>query len=199
MIEILNDSLTKTIETLSKLLSDQYIKSNIITCALEMVGCIRNGKKIMFIGNGGSAADAQHFAAELVVRLKFNRPSIPAIALTTDTSILTAIGNDFGFDDIFSRQIEGIGKNGDILFAITTSGRSPNILKALSMAKKMNIKTIVLTGLNGQHLVHNELADIVILVPSTETTRIQECHLVIEHSLSEIIEITLYKDKKGDE
>lgn len=194
MIEILNNSLSKTIEILNAL-SDPYIKSNIITCALEMVGCIRNGKKIMFIGNGGSAADAQHFAAELVVRLKINRPSIPAIALTTDTSILTAIGNDFGFDDVFSRQIEGIGKNGDILFAITTSGKSPNILKALSTAKRMNIKTIVLTGLNGQYLVNSELTDIIIIIPSVETTRIQECHIVIEHSLSEIIENKLYKDK----
>ncbi len=125
----------------------------------------------MFIGNGGSAADAQHFAAEQACWLKFNRPSIPAIALTTDTSILTAIGNDFGFDDIFSRQIEGIGKDGDILFAITTSGKSPNILKALSTAKRMNIKTTVLTGLNGQYLMNNELADIIIVIPSVETAQ----------------------------
>ncbi len=195
MIEILNNSLSKTIEILNAL-SDPYIKSNIITCALEMVGCIRNGKKIMFIGNGGSAADAQHFAAELVNRFLKNRKPLPGLALSTDTSVLTSIANDFSYDYVFSKQIEALGSRGDILFCLTTSGTSKNILEAISIARKKGIINIVMSGLKGSFLLEQNIVDHGIIIPSTETPRIQECGLLIGHVLCEIIESTICK---GDE
>ena len=145
---------------------------------------IKKGNKIIFFGNGGSAADAQHIATELVVRYKKNRKSIPAISLSTDTSTLTAIGNDFSFNRIFSRQIESIGKNGDVAVGITTSGKSPNILNALDLAKKKKIISVLLTKKNYPNKRKiNRITDIVLGVPAKETARVQELHILLGHLL----------------
>ena len=148
-----------------------------------MHGAMTLGNKILICGNGGSAADAQHFAAELTGRYLKERRSYPALALTTDTSALTAIGNDYGFDSVFSRQIEGLGKAGDILIAISTSGRSPNILKAVEVAKARGLRTIGLLGRDGGTL--KDLVDDAFIVPSEVTARIQEIHEMILHFLCE--------------
>ena len=153
------------------------------------VAAITAGNKLMFFGNGGSAADAQHLATELTVRYKTNRPAISALALTTDTSALTAIGNDFGFDELFSRQIEALGKPGDVAIGITTSGKSPNILRALAQAKKMGITAAAFGGKGGGELAG--LADPLLVVPSNTTARIQEMHIMLGQMLCGAIEIEL--------
>ncbi len=145
---------------------------------------IKKGNKIILFGNGGSAADAQHIATELVVRYKKNRKSIPAISLSTDTSTLTAIGNDFSFNRIFSRQIESIGKNGDVAVGISTSGKSPNILNALDLAKRKKIISVLLTKKNYPNKRKiNRITDIVLGVPAKETARVQELHILLGHLL----------------
>lgn len=151
-----------------------------------MIDALKNGKKIMICGNGGSAADSQHFAAELTGRFLVNRSALAAIALTTDTSALTAIGNDFGFDEIFSRQVEALAQNGDILLAISTSGNSPNIIKAIESAKDKQCEVIGLSGRDGGKM--QNLVDLNIVIPSDSTPRIQEMHLLIEHILCNVIE-----------
>jgi D-sedoheptulose 7-phosphate isomerase len=150
---------------------------------------VADGRKIIFLGNGGSAADAQHLAAELVVRFRRDRPAIPALALTTDSSILTAGGNDLGFDEIFARQVEALGRPGDVLVALSTSGRSPNVLRAVSAARAMGLSTVALTGAGGGDLAG--LADLVLAVPSHTTARIQEMHILIGHMLCAGIETSL--------
>ncbi len=148
---------------------------------------IVSGKKIILCGNGGSAADCQHFAAELVVRFKKNRKAVPSIALTVDTSVLTACGNDFGYDTVFSRQIQALGEKGDVLIAISTSGNSENVIKAIDVAKEMGIKVIGLTG--GKESRMDKLVDVCIKVPSTITARIQEVHILCLHIIAECIEM----------
>lgn len=138
---------------------------------------LQQGKKLMFFGNGGSAADAQHLATELTVRFKSNRKALPALALTTDTSALTAIGNDFGFEYLFSRQIEAIGREGDVAIGISTSGKSPNILKAFQQARSQGLLTVGLTGGNGGHFPGN--VDILLRIPSQTVARIQEMHITL--------------------
>ncbi len=155
------------------------------------VTCIKGGNKILFFGNGGSASDAQHLATELTVRYIKNRTAIAAVALTTDTSALTAIGNDLGFDKLFSRQIEAIGKPGDLAIAITTSGQSPNMLKALEMARSMKLVTVTLTGKGGGELMKRKLADIALVVPSNTTARIQEMHITLGQMMCGALEKAL--------
>lgn len=155
----------------------------------ECVRALNSGGKLMFFGNGGSASDAQHLATELTVRYKGNRRALAAIALTTDTSALTAIGNDFGFDELFSRQIEALGKPGDVAIAITTSGKSPNILKALTQARQMGLVAAALGGKGGGGL--NGLADPLLVVPSDTTARIQEMHIMLGQMLCGAIEFEL--------
>lgn len=151
-----------------------------------MIETLKNGNKIMTCGNGGSAADSQHFAAELSGRYLKDRDGIACIALTTDTSAITAIGNDFGFEFIFSRQVEALAKKGDVLLAISTSGNSQNIIKAIDTAKSKGCKIIGLSGRDGGAM--NECVDLNIVVPSSSTPRIQEVHLLIEHILCNLIE-----------
>jgi len=146
----------------------------------------------MLAGNGGSAADAQHIAAELVGRYGFDRPSIPSLALTTDTSNLTAIGNDYGYEQVFSRQLEGMGQEGDIFIGISTSGNSVNIIRAFESAKKKNIMTVALTGNDGGKMA--QMADIALVVPSNSTPRIQEVHILIGHILCDIIEKEIFSN-----
>jgi D-sedoheptulose 7-phosphate isomerase len=147
---------------------------------------VRNGGKLLLFGNGGSAADAQHIAAELIVRYKADRAAIAAIALTTDTSTLTACGNDLGFDAVFERQIQGLGRKGDVAVALSTSGNSPNVIKGLDRARSMGLKTVGLTGGTGGKM--RSLCDALIVVPSTVTARIQELHGMIGHVLCKALE-----------
>jgi D-sedoheptulose 7-phosphate isomerase len=151
---------------------------------------VRNGGKNFFFGNGGSAADAQHLATELAVRYVKNRPAIPAIALTTDTSALTAIGNDFGFEYLFARQIEALGRTGDVAVGISTSGTSPNVLKALEQARKQGLITVGLTGGKATSKM-NDYCDIVLPVPSETTARIQEMHITLGQMLCGALEQSL--------
>lgn len=155
-----------------------------------MESCLQKGNKILIAGNGGSAADSQHWAAELIGRYKLDRKSLPAIALTTDTSILTAIGNDYGYDEVFSKQVEGLGQEGDIFVGISTSGNSGNILKAIEKAKENGLTPIGLTGRDGGKM--HEKLDYNLIVPSDNTPRIQECHLCIYHTICEEIENRMF-------
>lgn len=175
-------------------ISNNFKKLKELTPTIEEVCkiCIesmKNGGKVMFCGNGGSAADSQHLAAELVGRYKMNRPALNSIALTTDTSILTAVGNDFGYDTIFERQVEGLGKKGDILIGLSTSGNSKNVLLAMEKAKQMGIKTVAMTGEKGGKM--KDFADFSINVPSDTTNHIQEMHIAVGHIVCGFIEKAL--------
>ncbi|MCK4508331.1 MAG: D-sedoheptulose 7-phosphate isomerase, partial [Desulfuromonadales bacterium] len=151
----------------------------------------KGGHKIMTMGNGGSAADAQHFAAEMVGRFLLERKALPAIALTTDTSILTAVGNDYGFDDVFNRQVEALANPGDVLIGISTSGNSLNIKRALESGKNIGVRTVGLLGRDGGEI--GPMVDFNLTIPSSETPRIQEAHLVIIHILCDLIEKGLFE------
>ena len=161
--------------------------------AQAMIGALRAGNKILIAGNGGSAADAQHIASEIVGRYKQERPAYAALALTTDTSALTAIGNDYGFEQIFARQVEGLGRRGDVLLALSTSGRSPNIVAALNAARKTGLVTVGFTGTRGPAL--GALCDHLLVAPSEDTPIIQQIHLALAHAICESIELALGKPK----
>ena len=152
----------------------------------ECLNTLKNGNKIFIAGNGGSAADSQHFSAELTGRFKKERVSLPAIALTTDTSALTAIGNDYGYEYVFSRQLEGLGKEGDVFIGISTSGNSKNIIEAIKKAKEKNIKVITLLGKDGGKM--KNAGDINIIIPSNNTPRVQEMHIMVLHMICQIID-----------
>lgn len=154
--------------------------------ARVLIGALSAGRKVLVCGNGGSAADSQHIAGELVSKFRRERRALPSVALTTDTSILTSIGNDFGFEDVFSRQVEALGEEGDVLLAISTSGNSPNVLKALRTAKEMGLITIGFTGEDGGRM--RRWVDFCFRVPSASTPRIQESHIAVAHALCELIE-----------
>ena len=168
------------------ILNDTHLIDTIERAATVVVTAIKNGNKVIFCGNGGSAADSQHLAAELIGKFYFNRRSLPAVSLTVNTSIITAIGNDFGFDKVFARQLEGIGKAGDVLIGLSTSGNSENVVEAFRLAKEIGIITIAFTGESGGIL--RNLADILINVPSNDTPRIQEAHILIGHIICELVE-----------
>lgn len=175
-------------------ISENFKKIKTLTPKIEEVckiciDSLKNGGKVMFCGNGGSAADSQHLAAELVGRYKMNRPALNSVALTTDTSILTAVGNDFGYDTIFERQVEGIGKKGDVLVGLSTSGNSKNVLLAMQKAKDMGIKTVAFTGEKGGKM--KDFADYAINVPSDTTNHIQEMHIAVGHIICGYIEKAL--------
>ncbi len=192
MKSIIKKSILDSIKVKQKLL-DEHI--NEIEEAGELLAkAISKGGKLMFCGNGGSAADAQHLVAELVVRFRsqVNRPAISAISLTVDPSIMTAGGNDIGFDNVFARQVEALGKENDILIGISTSGNSPNVLNAINQAKKMGIQTFAMLGGDGGKI--GQIADSSIIVPSKTTARIQESHITIGHILCEIIEEINFKE-----
>lgn len=175
--------LSEHIEVISSLKS---MESEITEASRKIGDCLQQGGKLLLMGNGGSAADAQHIAAELVVRYKKERKALPAIALTTDSSILTATGNDFDFDQIFSRQIEALARPGDVVVGISTSGESVNVINALRTAKDQGTITIGLTGMVGGGV--GEIADQTVSVPSTVTARVQEAHILIGHFWCEKIE-----------
>ena len=173
-----------------KLLNDQAVLSGIEKTSAALVRAFRDNHKVFLAGNGGSAADAQHIAAELVNRFYFDRPGLPAIALTTDTSVLTSVGNDFGFENVFSRQLKALGNEGDVFIGLSTSGNSQNIIDALNVCKEKNILTIVLTGSSGGKM--KDMADICLKVPSDDTPRIQEVHILIAHIICGIVEEELF-------
>lgn len=164
--------------------AEKILPEQVARGVVAMTDCLRAGGKVMACGNGGSAADAQHFSAELIGRFERERQELAAIALTTDTSILTAVGNDYSYDEIFSKQVRGLGKKGDILLGISTSGNSKNVVRAIEAAKKIGIKIIALTGNGGGKIASLlDADDIHLCAPSTRTARIQETHLVLLHSL----------------
>jgi len=177
---------------MSSISKDDALIATIESAALACVEALRMGNKILLAGNGGSAADAQHIAGELVSRFAFDRPGLSAVALTTDTSILTAIGNDYGYDKLFSRQIQAIGRAGDIFLGYSTSGNSENIIKGFEMARSLGIITIGFTGNRNGKV--NCLSDFLIAVPSADTPKIQEGHLVLGHILCGLIENIIFKD-----
>lgn len=185
--------LEKKINEISKLVGELKLFESKIIHTSEMISdCFKNGNKLLLCGNGGSAAEAQHIAAEYVssLRHEFKRKSLPALALTTNTSFLTAASNDFGYETIFERQIESLGNAGDILIAITTSGNSENVVRAAKLARRKGLKIIGLTGRSGGKL--KEVADILFNIPSENTMRIQEIHLFIEHTICEFVEEKLF-------
>jgi D-sedoheptulose 7-phosphate isomerase len=171
----------------------RFLKENLprFLEAIKLVShAFERGNKLLLLGNGGSAADAQHIAAEFVNRFIIDRPPLPAIALTTDTSILTSVANDSAFQEIFARQIKALGKEGDVVIGLSTSGNSPNVIRALEVAKEMGIKTVALTGNDGGMLAR--LADIPLVVSSSSTPRIQETHILVGHILCEMVEHQLF-------
>lgn len=182
--------LEDSLSVVSSIVANKGLQSKIEQLALLIVSSLKKGGKIMFIGNGGSAADSQHMAAEYVSRFAFDRKGLPGIALTTDTSILTAIGNDYSFDNVFSRQLNALGNEGDILIAYSTSGRSLNIVKAINEAKSMGIYSVLFTGLEGSALSN---ADLTIASPSSSTLHIQEGHLILGHLLCYLVEKLYFK------
>lgn len=184
------DSLKESSAT--KLKIELECKEDILSAVNLFVDSFRNGNKLLLCGNGGSAADCQHIAAELVIRLShdISRPALPAIALTTDTSNITAGGNDIGFENVFARSIEGLGNKGDVLLVISTSGNSVNLIKAVEMAKLKGLNTLGLLGGNGGKL--NPLLDSSIIIPSSNVQRIQEGHITVAHIICELVENELY-------
>jgi D-sedoheptulose 7-phosphate isomerase len=183
-------SIQESLKVKQALLDDRDVLSLIATVAEEFVSALSQGHKIVLFGNGGSAADAQHIAAEFVGRFQMERTPLPALALTTNTSALTGIGNDYGYENVFARQVEALGGEGDIAVGISTSGESPNVLKALATAKAKGLVTIALTGREGERL--KEVARYCICVPADSTPRIQEAHILIGHILSQITERELF-------
>jgi D-sedoheptulose 7-phosphate isomerase len=186
IIRAINDS----IETKKRIVENEGLISTIEAVATVCTGAFCDGKKVLFCGNGGSAADAQHLAAEFSGRFYFDRPPLPSEALHVNTSFLTAVANDYSFDEIYSRMLKGSANEGDILIAISTSGNSKNIIRALETAEEMGLITVGLTGETGGKM--KDLCDYLINVPSSDTARIQESHIMIGHIICEIVESTLF-------
>lgn len=184
MKSIVIDELNSHLKTIQDVINN--MQDDLVNAARMSVNTLKKGNKILLCGNGGSAADAQHIAAELVGRYKTERKSLPGIALTTDTSIITAIGNDYGYEHIFDRQIESLAREGDLLIGISTSGNSPNVINALKRAKELGCITIGFTGRDGGQM--NEFCDLNLIVPSDNTPRIQEMHILFGHTICQIID-----------
>ena len=192
MQEKINRHINRHIEVFQQV--SEAMAGDIETCAKVMCDALRQGRKILIMGNGGSAADAQHFAAELVGRFLKNRKALPAIALTTDTSILTAVANDFGYDQVFVRQVEALADPGDVVVGISTSGHSANVLDAIDMAKNNNCRTVAFLGGDGGKI--SAQVELALIVPVAETPRIQEVHLTMIHILCDIIESELFPENE---
>jgi D-sedoheptulose 7-phosphate isomerase len=186
--------LRKTASVIGALVADAELARTIETVARLCAKALRDGNKLLLAGNGGSAADAQHLAAELVSRFYFDRPGLAAVALTTDTSALTAIGNDYGFERLFARQVDALGRKGDVFIGLSTSGNSPNILKGLDEARLKGLVTVGLTGQGGGRMA--ALCDHCLRMPSSETPRIQEGHIVVGHTVCALIEREMFTPPK---
>ena len=185
-VDRITSEIEESVNVKVSMMKDKKLIETVSRIIEEIVSALRRGRKILLCGNGGSAADAQHFAAELVGKFRKIRKALSAVSLTVNTSILTSIGNDFSFDDVFKRQVEAIGKEGDLLIAISTSGNSKNVIEAVKQAKKMDIFTIGFTGKDGGKLA--EICDLVVKVPSSNTPRIQEMHITLFHAICGIVE-----------
>ena len=194
MQDFIAGELRKTASVIGALVADAGLARTIETVARLCVTALRDGNKLLLAGNGGSAADAQHLAAELVSRFYFDRPGLAAVALTTDTSALTAIGNDYGFERLFARQVDALGRKGDVFIGLSTSGNSPNILKALDEARLKGLVTVGLTGQGGGKMA--ALCDHCLRMPSSETPRIQEGHIVVGHTLCALVEREMFTPPK---
>lgn len=186
MLDLVRRQLTQSLETLNKVLADETIHAAVVEAGRITAESMKAGGKLLVCGNGGSAADSQHLVAEFVSRLTVDRPALRSVALTTDTSILTAIGNDYSYDNVFERQVEAIGSKGDVLLAISTSGNSKNCVKALKLAKKMGLTTVSYTGNGGGAM--KDLSDINVIIPSDTTMNIQESHIALEHIFCMVVE-----------
>ncbi len=192
MKNYIKDQIKKSYETKQAIYENEELLNKILEVSQLCVKLYKGSNKTILAGNGGSAADAQHIAAEMVGRYGFDRPSLPSLALTTDTSALTAIGNDYGYDKVFSRQLEGMGQKGDVFIGISTSGNSVNIVNAFNSAKEKGITTVALVGRDGGEMA--KMADYALVVPSDSTPRIQESHILIGHILCDIIEKEIFGD-----
>jgi D-sedoheptulose 7-phosphate isomerase len=197
MIDLIRRQLQQSLETLTAVLNDGELQRAVFEAGRLTAEAMHGGGKLLVCGNGGSAADAQHLVAEFVSRLTVDRPALRAIALTTDSSILTAIGNDYAFERIFARQVEALGQPGDVLLAISTSGNSKNCIAALKLAGEMGLRTIAYTGNSGGAM--KDLAEINVIVPSTVTMNIQECQLALEHILCMVVERCYFGPEFGAE
>ena len=186
----IRESISASVAVKQAMLGNRELVSAIAAAAEVILTALRNGRKLLIAGNGGSAADAQHIAAEFVGRYRIERRALPALALSTNTSALTAIGNDYGFDDVFARQLAAFAQPGDVFLAISTSGNSRNIRRALLMAGALRLKTIALTGASAGKL--NDITDLCLRIPSADTPRIQEAHILVGHAISEIVETELF-------
>ncbi|NNN25297.1 D-sedoheptulose 7-phosphate isomerase [Pseudomonas nitroreducens] len=185
------DQIKEAQRVMGAMLEDHALQAQLGAAATATIQCLKNGGKILLAGNGGSAADAQHIAGEFVSRFAFDRPGLPAIALTVDTSILTAIGNDYGYEKLFARQVQALGQKGDIFIGYSTSGKSPNVLKAFEEARALGMVCIGLTGNRGGPM--QELCDHLLEVPASDTPKIQEGHLVLGHILCGLVENAIFK------
>ena len=194
MHEGIKNQIKESVDLKQKLLESTEVLSGIEKAAQAIITAFRDKKKLLLAGNGGSAADAQHIAAEFVNRFGFDRPALPSVALSTDTSVLTSIGNNSGFEKIFARQVEALGNEGDVFIGISTSGTSENIIRALNVCRKEKIVTIVFTGIFGGPM--KDLCDICIKVPSDKTPRIQEVHNLIGHIICNLVEEELFNREK---
>lgn len=190
MKEFIKTELDKTVQVISAIAADDVLQTQIANAAERIVSALRAGGKVLLAGNGGSAADAQHIAGEFVSRFYYDRPGLPAIALTTDTSILTAIGNDYGYERLFERQVQALGRAGDVFVGISTSGNSPNVVAALRQAKDMGLYTIGFAGARGGKML--ELCDLVLRIPSPETPKIQEGHITVGHIICGLVEAAIF-------
>lgn len=196
MKDLVQKQLAQSISTFQATLADPQIAETVVTIAELTAKSMKAGGKLMVAGNGGSAADAQHLVAEFVVRLVENRPALRAVALTTDSSIMTAAGNDFNFDCIFARQVEALGRPGDVFLGISTSGNSRNIIQAMQQSKEMNITTVGFTGNGGGKM--RDLCDHNVIIPSNVTMNIQECHLSLEHIFCLLVERFYFEEQKAE-
>jgi D-sedoheptulose 7-phosphate isomerase len=186
-------SIEESIAAKKRLLGSEETIAIMAAVSEILIAALQEGNKVLIFGNGGSAADAQHIAAEFVGRFAFDRPALPALALSVNTSCITAIGNDYGFDLVFARQIEALGRAGDVAIGISTSGNSPNVTRALSAAKTIGLHTVAFAGCTGGEL--KSVADYCICAPSYETPRIQECHILIGHVIAELVEQTIFHEQ----
>lgn len=188
--------LDKTLGVLGAIREDAELHDQIQLVVEKIVSSLRADGKLLVAGNGGSAADAQHLAGEFVSRFNYDRPGLPAIALTTDTSILTAIGNDYGYERLFERQVQALGRKGDVFLGISTSGNSPNVLAALRQARAMGIYTIGMTGQSGGAM--NEFCNVCLRMPSPETPKVQEGHITVGHIICGLVEATIFPQKADE-
>ena len=190
MIEFIERELKKLAQLVADIQADKALLLQVEQSAVLIVETLQRGGKVLIAGNGGSAADAQHIAGEFVSRFHYDRPGLAAIALTTDTSILTAIGNDYGYERLFSRQVQALGRADDVFIGISTSGNSANVLAALATAKELNLKTIGFTGVTGGQMA--SICDIALRMPSKETPKIQEGHIAIGHIICGLVEAAMF-------